>query len=42
MAGGVLAAMCDGSVVWVDNSINAAVYRALFTRAGGEVAPTPQ
>ena len=39
--GGVLAAMCDGRVVWVDNGIDFThVYPALFTRSGGEtVAP---
>jgi prepilin-type N-terminal cleavage/methylation domain-containing protein len=37
--GGVLAALADGHVVWVSNSIHFPVYRALFTRAGGEVVP---
>jgi prepilin-type N-terminal cleavage/methylation domain-containing protein len=40
-ASGVLAAMADGSVVWVSNSINMTVYRALFTRMGGEAASVP-
>jgi prepilin-type N-terminal cleavage/methylation domain-containing protein len=35
--GGVFVAMVDGSVTWVDNSVNPAVYLAAFTRAGGEV-----
>jgi len=39
--GGVQGAMCDGRVVWVDNSIDFNhVYTALFTRSGGE-AVTP-
>jgi prepilin-type N-terminal cleavage/methylation domain-containing protein len=35
--GGVLAAMVDGHVTWVPNSVNPAVYLAAFTRDGGEV-----
>jgi prepilin-type N-terminal cleavage/methylation domain-containing protein len=35
--GGVLAAMSDGSVHMIQNSINLTTYRGLFTRAGGEV-----
>src|SRR5262249_36315825 len=35
-AAGVLAAMADGSVTWVSNGIDFNVFRALFTRAGGE------
>ena len=34
--GGVQATMCDGSVVFVSNTIATAVYTALFTRAGGD------
>jgi hypothetical protein len=36
---GVQAALVDGHVVWIPNSIDFAVYQALFTRAGGEVIP---
>jgi prepilin-type N-terminal cleavage/methylation domain-containing protein len=36
--GGVFAAMADGHVGWVPNSISPGVYFALFSRAGGEVA----
>jgi prepilin-type N-terminal cleavage/methylation domain-containing protein len=35
--GGVFAAMADGRVTWVPNSVNPTVYLAGFTRAGGEV-----
>jgi prepilin-type N-terminal cleavage/methylation domain-containing protein/prepilin-type processing-associated H-X9-DG protein len=35
--GGVNAAMADGSVRWFTSSINRATWRALGTRAGGEV-----
>jgi prepilin-type N-terminal cleavage/methylation domain-containing protein len=35
--GGVLALLGDGSVKWVKDSINLPVWRALSTRAGGEV-----
>jgi prepilin-type N-terminal cleavage/methylation domain-containing protein len=38
--GGVFAAMADGHVTWVANSVNPAVYVAAFTRAGGEVPGT--
>lgn len=34
--GGVQVTMLDGSVKFVSNTVNAAVYRATFTRAGGE------
>jgi hypothetical protein len=34
---GVLAAMADGHVVWVSNTVNPGVYFATFTRNGGEV-----
>ncbi len=36
-AGGVNAAFCDGSVKFVKDSINLVTWRALGTRAGGEV-----
>jgi prepilin-type N-terminal cleavage/methylation domain-containing protein len=36
--GGVFAALADGHVAWVNNSVTPAVYLAAFTRAGGEVA----
>jgi prepilin-type N-terminal cleavage/methylation domain-containing protein len=36
--GGVFAAMADGRVTWVPNSVTPAVYLAAFTRNGGEVA----
>jgi prepilin-type N-terminal cleavage/methylation domain-containing protein len=36
--GGIFAAMADGHVVWVPNSVNTVIYFALFSRAGGEVA----
>jgi hypothetical protein len=35
--GGVLAALADGHVVFVSRSINLATYRALFTRATGDL-----
>jgi prepilin-type N-terminal cleavage/methylation domain-containing protein/prepilin-type processing-associated H-X9-DG protein len=35
--GGVNVGFCDGHVVWVPNSINLAVWRALSTSEGGEV-----
>jgi prepilin-type N-terminal cleavage/methylation domain-containing protein len=35
--GGVLVTLADGHVAFVQNSINAATYRALFTRAGGDI-----
>jgi hypothetical protein len=34
---GIFAAMADGHVTWVPNSISPAVYLAAYTRAGGEV-----
>jgi hypothetical protein len=34
---GIQASMCDGSVVWISNTINFAVFQALSTRAGNEV-----
>jgi prepilin-type N-terminal cleavage/methylation domain-containing protein len=37
LGGGVFAAMVDGHVTWVSNSVTPAVYLAAFTRAGGEV-----
>src|SRR5262249_30845719 len=39
--GGVLVAMADGSVGWVSNGISMPIYKALFTRAGGESASLP-
>jgi hypothetical protein len=36
---GVQAAMVDGHVIWIPNSIDFSVYQALFTRSGGEVIP---
>ena len=36
--GGVLAVMCDGHVVFIPNAITSAVYKAMYSRAGGEVA----
>jgi prepilin-type N-terminal cleavage/methylation domain-containing protein len=35
--GGIYAVMCDGHVVWVNNSVTPAVYYGAFTRAGGEM-----
>jgi prepilin-type processing-associated H-X9-DG protein len=35
--GGVYAAMADGSVRWVNNTVTPAAYLAAFTRAGGEI-----
>ncbi len=35
--GGVFAAMADGHVTWVPNTVSPAVYLAAFTRSGGEV-----
>jgi prepilin-type N-terminal cleavage/methylation domain-containing protein len=40
-AGGVQFAMTDGSVRFIPNSIDLNTYRALATRAGGEVAQVP-
>jgi prepilin-type processing-associated H-X9-DG protein len=37
--GGVNATMMDGSVRFVKDSIDLGVWRALATRAGGEVLP---
>src|SRR5262249_12182226 len=37
--GGVNLALCDGSVRFVANAINQAVWRGLATRAGGEALP---
>jgi prepilin-type processing-associated H-X9-DG protein len=37
--GGVYAAMVDGHVTWVPDSVNPAVYLAAYTRAGGDVLP---
>jgi len=34
--GGVLAVMCDSSIIWVSNTVNWVPYRAMFTRGGGE------
>ena len=39
--GGVQGTMVDGSVQFFSNSIDMPVYRALFTRGGGEVAQLP-
>jgi len=39
--GGLQFAFADGSVHFIGNDIQRAVYRALATRAGGEVAPLP-
>ncbi len=36
-SGGVNVALGDGSVRFVGDAIDLALYRALFTRAGGEV-----
>jgi prepilin-type N-terminal cleavage/methylation domain-containing protein len=38
--GGVVAAMADGHVIWVSNSVTPAVYLAAFTRNGNEVSGT--
>jgi prepilin-type processing-associated H-X9-DG protein len=38
-AGGVNASMCDGSVRFVENGIDLAVWRAMSTSQGAEVAP---
>ena len=35
--GGVNMAMCDGSVRFIRNSVNPATYKALGSRAGGEI-----
>jgi prepilin-type N-terminal cleavage/methylation domain-containing protein len=35
--GGVFAAMVDGRVTWVPDTVNPTVYLAAFTRAGGEI-----
>ena len=39
--GGVNFAMTDGSVQFISNTIDPNLYRALATRAGGEVAQLP-
>jgi prepilin-type N-terminal cleavage/methylation domain-containing protein len=39
--GGLQAALCDGSVVWVSNGITFRVYRSYFTRASGEAEASP-
>ncbi|MCA9247840.1 MAG: DUF1559 domain-containing protein [Planctomycetales bacterium] len=38
--GGVLVSMMDGSVRWVDDTINLGVWRAMSTRGGGEFMPS--
>jgi prepilin-type N-terminal cleavage/methylation domain-containing protein/prepilin-type processing-associated H-X9-DG protein len=38
--GGVQTVMVDGHVTWISNNIDFNVYRALFTRNGGEVIPS--
>jgi hypothetical protein len=38
---GLQAAMCDGSVVWISNGATFRIYRAAFTRAGGEAETSP-
>jgi prepilin-type processing-associated H-X9-DG protein len=38
---GVQFAMVDGSVHFIDNGIQPAIYRALATRSGGEQASVP-
>jgi prepilin-type N-terminal cleavage/methylation domain-containing protein/prepilin-type processing-associated H-X9-DG protein len=38
--GGVLAAMVDGHVTWVSDSVDPATYLAAFTRNGGEIPGT--
>ena len=35
--GGVMAALADGSVIFVSDHVDFTTYRAMFTRAGGEV-----
>jgi prepilin-type processing-associated H-X9-DG protein len=40
--GGINAAFCDGSVKFIKNSVNWLTYRALGTRAGGEVISADQ
>lgn len=37
--GGVIVAMCDGSVHFVSNSVDQAIWRAAGTRAGNEATP---
>src|SRR5262245_19675938 len=37
--GGVQTVMVDGHVVWIPNGIDYMVYRAMFSRAGGEYVP---
>jgi len=37
-SGGIFAALADGHVTWVPNSVNTTVYYQIFTRSGGEVA----
>lgn len=39
--GGVSVVMGDGSVTFVGEGINAAVFGVLVSPAGGDVAPTP-
>jgi prepilin-type N-terminal cleavage/methylation domain-containing protein len=40
-ARGVMAALADGHVTWVSNSVNTTVYFNAFTRSGGEASPSP-
>jgi prepilin-type N-terminal cleavage/methylation domain-containing protein/prepilin-type processing-associated H-X9-DG protein len=40
--GGVIVAMCDGSVRFIPNSIDLAVWRAMGTRSGGDRVPFAQ
>lgn len=40
-AGGVNAALCDGAVGFIDNSISLSVWQALSTKAGRDPAATP-
>jgi prepilin-type N-terminal cleavage/methylation domain-containing protein len=37
--GGVQTVMVDGRLVWIPNEIDYKTYRAMFSRAGGEVVP---
>jgi type II secretory pathway pseudopilin PulG len=41
-SGGVFAAMVDGHVTFVANSVNTTVYLAAYTRMGGEVSATEE